>query len=88
MSRTENCREPPLTSLAWAGSHVGLCAVDIARNEDRSPSEEDCDASVVVWSDEGLQTWCHKFESEKQSEAETANLTLPCLSASPCRRFF
>ena len=29
MSRTENCREPPFTSLACAGSHVGLCAVDI-----------------------------------------------------------
>lgn len=30
MSRTENWREPPLTSFACAGSHVGLCAVDIS----------------------------------------------------------
>lgn len=29
MSRTEYWREPPLTSRACAGSHVGLCAVDI-----------------------------------------------------------
>jgi len=35
ISRTENWREPPLTSLACAGSHVGLCAVDIEREVGR-----------------------------------------------------
>lgn len=29
MSRTENCLDPALESFACAGSHVGLCAVDI-----------------------------------------------------------
>ena len=35
MSRTENWREPPLTSFACAGSHVGRCAVDIVRGTSR-----------------------------------------------------
>ncbi len=30
MSRTENWRDPPFTSFACAGSHVGLCAVDMS----------------------------------------------------------
>ena len=33
MSRTENWREPPFTSLACAGSHVGRWAVDMLEDE-------------------------------------------------------
>jgi hypothetical protein len=39
MSRLENWREPPLTSRACAGSHVGRCAVDIAKRR-RGDGEE------------------------------------------------
>ena len=43
MSRTEYWREPPLTSRACAGSHVGLCAVDIPTEvEVEVEDENDC----------------------------------------------
>ena len=41
MSRTEYWRDPPFTSLACAGSHVGLCAVDMLEQTRRKTSKWD-----------------------------------------------
>jgi hypothetical protein len=41
MSRTEYCLDPAFESLACAGSHVGLCAVDILARYSLYKGDED-----------------------------------------------
>jgi hypothetical protein len=47
MSRTEYWREPPLTSRACAGSHVGLCAVDILLRSEVEVENEGMEVTIA-----------------------------------------